>query len=165
MRCFRVLGRLALVATPLALSGCISNLFLACSDTSASLAGTWAIATVNGAPIPAGGLAIPGSSDRLQAGSLTFEPTSTECSGFTDDLWRERGPAVATYTLVTSSGGAQPAQAYAGSFVHEADNRQVDLSANGQTLMGSTAGNPTEITFAGNLPDLGGLTVVFRRVP
>lgn len=162
MRVQQLLRIAAVLAGATAMNGCW--LLVPCEplSSSESLRGTWSIQTVNGQPIPSGGLPIPNSSDRLVGGSLTYASRWTApCSGSQKG---EGGSVIAQYDLVTSSGAAKPRQSYAGEYtqsVGENASGTVTIMANGQSVNGTRDGNG--ISFSGTLPDLGGLTVTFRR--
>lgn len=161
MRVTRLVPFAALVAGALVLNGC---LFLPCDAFSQSetIAGTWELSTVNGGAIPGGGQPIPGESDRLQGGRLIFVVERVGPCG--DKSKRESGSVIAEYDLVTSSGSPKTRQTYAGAFgrVKEGGSAdEVTIMANGRSASGTSGGGI--LSFSGTLPQLGGLTVAFRR--
>jgi hypothetical protein len=160
MRILSAATALAVVGTAVALSSCV--IVAPCKVTQMSIEGTWAITAVNGQAIPSSGYPLPGSTDRLTIGTLYFERTNGQCDG--SNLGSEEGRTVAEYTLVTAAGAAKPSQTYAGRFTHTVSSNTVFVDANGGSAFGTRSIESGEISFAGTLPKLGGVTVVFRRL-
>jgi hypothetical protein len=160
MRILHRLSALAVLGAAVLMSGC--SMLNPCQDTGNSINGTWAIVSVNGQPIPTTGYPLPSGSDRLAAGTLSFQMLREECEG--DVLTVEEGPVVADYTLLTAAGAPKPSQTYAGSFSHSLIGTRVSVSADGRTVPGTAVTSTGLMTYAGTLPNLSGLTVVLRRV-
>lgn len=161
MRASMLLPFAGLAAGAMVLSACP---FVPCETFSRSetIAGTWTISTVNGQSLPGNGLTIPNSSDRLVGGQLTFVVERVGPCG--DKTKRESGSVIAEYDLVASNGSPKPRQTYAGAFrrIKEGGSAdEVTVMANGRSAEGTSGGGT--LAFSGTLPQLGGLTVAFRR--
>lgn len=162
MRSAYHVGAIGVFCAAISLSGCIL-IGEPCKQfpSEYSLAGTWRLAEVNGQPLPAAGFVIPSSSDRLRGGALSFAPRPGQCES---DVPRESGTFLAEYELLNASGAPKPTQIYSGGFEHGGELtavRDVKIQADGRSSFGKSY--TTELRFVGTLPQLGGVTVTFRR--
>jgi len=140
----------------------VSGCFLQPCGEASFVVGKWEVATINNQQIPANGFPLPGSTERLRKGTLDFSETAKECDG--NLLAVTQGDVVADYTLLTSAGAPKPSETYAGAYEHRVIDNVVELRANGETVRGVRQGDGS-LRFDGTLPNLGGQTVVFRRLP
>ena len=123
--------------------------------------GVWALATVDGSPIPATGYVIQGKSDRVRAGSIEFRTRDVPL-GSCERPKESTGVAIATYLLADNTGRPKsPSKVQAGSFTYKHEAGTLTLRALGRSVSGPRTGS--SFTVSGEVPDFGTHTLVFRR--
>jgi hypothetical protein len=164
MRTLHLASAPAVLGAAVLMSACFLE---PCRFAGPTISGTWSISSVNGQPIPAGGYPLPSGTDRLSGGTLYLGLLDASCDGREEERpasSNEHGTVVADYTIVTAAGAPMPSRTYAGGFEHSFSTAVVMISADGQSASGRHASSSNTMTFTGTLPNLGGLTVVFRRI-
>ena len=122
--------------------------------------GNWELTLINGAPIPAHGVVVSGTSHRLKAGELFFKTyTYTKCE---DAVGRvTSGALVAQYYYVDVVGQAA-GQTYRGAkFIYDNETGALTISAGGRAFNGDRFAN--EFTIQQAFGDIT-YTLTFRQV-
>ncbi len=121
--------------------------------------GVWDLVLVNGQTIPPAGVTIPGTTDRLTAGTLIFSsPLSgsgcKDAAGATSE-----GKTVAEYSIITGIG--KGLFEYGGSYSYQHSTGEVTLRAAGREGKGTRFAD--EFTIQPNVPILGSAVLTFRQ--
>lgn len=97
--------------------------------------GSWKVALYNGLPIPANGALLPGTSDRLKAGTAYFKTaTITDCK---DDVGRvSSGNMVLNYEYIDNVNGLPRTDFRAATFIYDNETGALTISAAGRTASG-----------------------------
>lgn len=161
----RIVATAGLVVLTLSLAGC--DLVDPCDlseeqPNDNALDRRWRIATVNGAGIPAAGVNIPGSSDRLVFGTLHFQTIGKLGNCFGGGRVRDEGRVIAVYNIVNSAGQSKGTKTYAGAFEYDHESGAVTLKADKKSITGQRVIN--DLSFFASIPFLGAYTVVFVKV-
>ena len=121
--------------------------------------GNWDLVLVNGQPIPAGGLAVSGTSNRLIDGSLFFKTyTYSKCS---DDVGRvTSGSLVAQYEYVNVVGTSAGKTLTGANFIYDNGTGALTITAAGRSANGDRFGN--EFTIAQAFGDIS-YSLTFRQ--
>ena len=122
--------------------------------------GNWALTLINGAPIPAQGVVVSGTTHRLKAGELFFKTyTYTKCE---DDVGRvTSGSLIAQYSYVDVVGQAAGRTYRGANFIYDNETGGLTISAAGRAFNGDRFGN--EFTIQQPFGDIT-YTLTFRQV-